>query len=49
MEGLLENKSTVISGAGGVAETAEVDALDEPAVDKHSDAMAQKTGRIDVY
>jgi NAD(P)-dependent dehydrogenase (short-subunit alcohol dehydrogenase family) len=37
-----------IAAAGGVAETAEVDALDEQAVEKHADAVAQKAGRIDV-
>jgi 3-oxoacyl-[acyl-carrier protein] reductase len=29
-----------IRAAGGVAETAQVDALDERAVDQHADAMA---------
>ncbi len=36
-----------ISAAGGVAETAEVDALDEQAVNKHADAVAARAGGID--
>jgi len=35
-----------ISAAGGAAETAQVDALDEPAVEKHADAVAQKAGAL---
>jgi 3-oxoacyl-[acyl-carrier protein] reductase len=37
-----------ISDAGGRAETASLDALDEDAVDRHADAVADKTGGIDV-
>jgi NAD(P)-dependent dehydrogenase (short-subunit alcohol dehydrogenase family) len=37
-----------ITAAGGVAETAQVDALDEQAVEKHISAMAKKAGGIDV-
>jgi 3-oxoacyl-[acyl-carrier protein] reductase len=37
-----------ISAAGGRAETAQVDALDEGAVDRHADAVAEKAGGIDV-
>jgi NAD(P)-dependent dehydrogenase (short-subunit alcohol dehydrogenase family) len=37
-----------ISASGGVAETAQVDALDEQAVREHADGVAEKTGRIDV-
>jgi NAD(P)-dependent dehydrogenase (short-subunit alcohol dehydrogenase family) len=37
-----------ISGAGGRAETVAVDALDEDAVDRHADAVAEKAGSIDV-
>ena len=37
-----------ITAAGGVAETAHVDALDEKAVDEHADAVAEKAGSIDV-
>src|SRR6266511_913185 len=48
MEVLLENKNAVIYGAGGVAETAQVDALDEKAVDDYADAVAERAGGIDV-
>lgn len=34
--------------AGGVAETAQVDALDERAVGQHADAVAARAGRIDI-
>jgi NAD(P)-dependent dehydrogenase (short-subunit alcohol dehydrogenase family) len=37
-----------IAAAGGSAEAAEVDALDEQAVDEHLNAVMQKTGRVDV-
>lgn len=37
-----------ISAAGGLVETAAVDALDEPAVNRHADAVAVKAGGIDV-
>jgi 3-oxoacyl-[acyl-carrier protein] reductase len=37
-----------ISAAGGVAETAQVDALDAPAIESHTDAIVAKTGAIDV-
>jgi 3-oxoacyl-[acyl-carrier protein] reductase len=37
-----------IAAAGGVATTAEVDALDERAVEEHADAVAADAGRIDV-
>jgi 3-oxoacyl-[acyl-carrier protein] reductase len=37
-----------ITAAGGAAETAEVDALDEATVNQHADAIAQRAGRIDV-
>jgi NAD(P)-dependent dehydrogenase (short-subunit alcohol dehydrogenase family) len=37
-----------ISAAGGVVETAQVDALDEQAVNKHADAVAAKVGSIDI-
>jgi NAD(P)-dependent dehydrogenase (short-subunit alcohol dehydrogenase family) len=37
-----------IAGAGGAAEAAEVDALDERAVDEHLDDVIHKAGRIDV-
>jgi 3-oxoacyl-[acyl-carrier protein] reductase len=37
-----------IAAAGGAAETAEVDALDEGAVDRHADVVAEQAGDIDV-
>ena len=37
-----------ISAAGGTVETAQVDALDERAVEEHADAVAREAGRIDV-
>lgn len=37
-----------IVAAGGVAETAKVDALDVNAVDKHADEVAMKAGHIDI-
>jgi NAD(P)-dependent dehydrogenase (short-subunit alcohol dehydrogenase family) len=37
-----------IVSAGGVAEAAEVDALDEQAIDKHLQAVVAEAGRIDI-
>jgi NAD(P)-dependent dehydrogenase (short-subunit alcohol dehydrogenase family) len=37
-----------IRAAGGTAETARVDALDEAAVDWHADAVAERDGGIDI-
>ena len=37
-----------ITVAGGVAERAQADALDEGAVEEHADAVAERTGGIDV-
>jgi 3-oxoacyl-[acyl-carrier protein] reductase len=37
-----------IRSAGGVAETEQVDALDEKVVDEHADAVAEKAGGIDI-
>jgi 3-oxoacyl-[acyl-carrier protein] reductase len=37
-----------ISAAGGTAETAQVDALDEQAVEKHLKAVINQAGRIDI-
>jgi 3-oxoacyl-[acyl-carrier protein] reductase len=37
-----------ISAAGGKAETAEVDAMDERAVDRHADAVSARAGGIDI-
>jgi 3-oxoacyl-[acyl-carrier protein] reductase len=44
----LDTVARAISEAGGAAETAQVDALDEKAVDDHADAVAVKAGGIDV-
>jgi 3-oxoacyl-[acyl-carrier protein] reductase len=44
----LEEVAEEIAAAGGVAETAQVDALDERAVNEHADAVAEKAGGIDV-
>jgi NAD(P)-dependent dehydrogenase (short-subunit alcohol dehydrogenase family) len=37
-----------IVAAGGVAETARVDALDAKAVDEHLDAVVERAGRVDI-
>jgi NAD(P)-dependent dehydrogenase (short-subunit alcohol dehydrogenase family) len=44
----LERVAEQIRAAGGLAETALVDALDEAAVDEHADAMAASSGGIDI-
>ena len=44
----LEAVAGVIRSAGGAAETAELDALDEKAVDEHADAVAADAGAIDI-
>jgi 3-oxoacyl-[acyl-carrier protein] reductase len=44
----LEELAEAIRSAGGAAETAEVDALDEQAVDQHADAVAAEAGGIDI-
>src|SRR5687768_12691949 len=44
----LEEVAEAIRSAGGVAETAQVDALDERAVDEHADAVAEVAGGIDI-
>ena len=44
----LEEVAKQIRFAGGAAETAQVDALDEQAVDEHADAVAASAGGIDV-
>jgi len=44
----LEEVAEAIRSAGGAAETAEVDALDEQAVDEHADAVAGEAGGIDI-
>jgi NAD(P)-dependent dehydrogenase (short-subunit alcohol dehydrogenase family) len=37
-----------IRSAGGAAETAQLDALDEAAVDEHADAVATRSGSLDI-
>jgi 3-oxoacyl-[acyl-carrier protein] reductase len=44
----LEEVAQQIRSAGGVAETAQVDAIDERAVDQHADAVAASAGSIDI-
>jgi 3-oxoacyl-[acyl-carrier protein] reductase len=44
----LDDVAEEIRAAGGAAETAEVDALDEQAVDRHADAVAAEDGGIDI-
>jgi 3-oxoacyl-[acyl-carrier protein] reductase len=44
----LEAVAAEISAAGGRAETSQVDALDERAVDQHADTVAEVAGSIDV-
>jgi len=44
----LEEVAEEIAAAGGVAETAQVDALDVRAVEEHADEVAHKAGGIDV-
>lgn len=44
----LDKLAEEIRSAGGVAETAEVDALDEEAVEEHIGKVAETTGRIDI-
>ena len=43
----LEEVADRIHSAGGAAETAEVDALDERSVDEHADRVAREAGTID--
>src|ERR687898_1856890 len=44
----LDEVAEEIIASGGMAETAQVDALDEAAVEKYVDAVAEKAGGIDV-
>jgi 3-oxoacyl-[acyl-carrier protein] reductase len=44
----LETVADDIRSAGGRADTAEVDALDEKAVDEHADAVADEAGSLDI-
>ena len=44
----LDEVAEEIRSGGGVVETAQVDALDETAVDEHADAIAESAGSIDI-
>jgi len=44
----LEEVAQEIRAAGGAAETAQVDALDEQAVDEHADTVAASAGSLDI-
>jgi 3-oxoacyl-[acyl-carrier protein] reductase len=44
----LDEAAAEIADAGGAVETAQVDALDERAVDEHADAVAARAGGIDI-
>src|SRR5688572_21128416 len=44
----VESVANDINSAGGSTEAAEVDALDEQAVDKHLQSVIDKAGRIDI-
>jgi len=44
----LDKVAKEISAAGGIAETAQVDAFDEHSVDEHAAAVAAKAGSIDI-
>jgi 3-oxoacyl-[acyl-carrier protein] reductase len=47
-QGPLDEIAEQIRTAGGVAETAQVDALDQGQVDEHADAVAAEAGSIDI-
>jgi 3-oxoacyl-[acyl-carrier protein] reductase len=47
-EAKLSQAANDVRNAGGEAETAVVDALDEDAVDRHADAVVAKAGSIDI-
>jgi 3-oxoacyl-[acyl-carrier protein] reductase len=44
----LEEVADAIRASGGTAETDQVDALDEEAVDRHADAVAERAGSLDI-
>jgi NAD(P)-dependent dehydrogenase (short-subunit alcohol dehydrogenase family) len=46
--GPVEAVAKEIAAAGGVAEAAEVDAVDEKAMDRHLDGVIEKAGRLDI-
>lgn len=45
---VLDAVAKEISDTGGVAETAQVDALDEQAIERHADTVVQKAGSLDI-
>ena len=47
-QGRLDELATKIRSSGGQVETAQVDALDEAAVDAHADAVAADSGSLDI-
>jgi NAD(P)-dependent dehydrogenase (short-subunit alcohol dehydrogenase family) len=47
-EAKLDAVAEQIRSAGGVAETTQLDALDEAAVDEHADAVVAKAGSLDI-
>jgi NAD(P)-dependent dehydrogenase (short-subunit alcohol dehydrogenase family) len=44
----VEAAARKVASSGGVAEAAEIDALDEKSVDQHLEAVIKKAGRVDV-
>src|SRR5687767_5544196 len=46
--GLVEVVAKEINAAGGSAEAAKVDAIDEQSIDKHLQSVVDKAGRIDI-
>src|ERR671933_204021 len=44
----LDNLATELSAFGNQVETAQVDALDEQAVEKHAEAVVKSVGSIDI-
>src|SRR5260370_38025604 len=46
--GPVEKVAKEIIAAGGAAEAAQVDALDEQAVENHASAVAKKAGTVDI-
>ena len=44
----LDRTASQIRSAGGAAETAQVDALDERAVDEHAESVAAEAGSLDI-
>jgi 3-oxoacyl-[acyl-carrier protein] reductase len=44
----LEEVAAAIRSAGGASETAEVDAMDQAAIDVHAEQVVEAAGRIDI-